>query len=69
MHVVIYDHAKFECGKWRATVTATTYAKAVPATMLYLVPMWSTVTGGLPLSALPFFRVVYVDTDAATGRY
>ncbi len=28
---MIYNHAKFECGKWGATVTATTYAKAVPA--------------------------------------
>ncbi len=46
---------KFDCGKWRAIVTATTYAKAVP--------MWTTVNGGLPLLALPFFRVVYVDTD------
>ena len=24
IYVVVYDHAKFECGKWRATVTATT---------------------------------------------
>ena len=32
--------------------------------ILYLVPMWSTVNSGLPLLALPFFRVVKVDTDA-----
>ncbi len=32
--------------------------------ILHLVPMWSTVNSGLPLLALPFFRVVYVDTDA-----
>ena len=25
---MIYDRAKFGCGKWRATVTATTYAEA-----------------------------------------
>ena len=31
---MIYDRAKFECGKWRATFTATTYAEAVPASML-----------------------------------
>ncbi len=31
---MIYDLAKFECGKGRATVTATTYAKAVTASML-----------------------------------
>ncbi len=60
---MIYDRAKFECGKWRATFTATTYAKAIPISTLYLAPMWSTVNGGLPLPALPFFRVVYMDTD------
>ncbi len=99
---MIYDRAKFECGKWRATVNATTYAEAVPAYIikarhagtqkcmgsvassfcmsvsdvgslflsimvslltLYLVPMWSTVNGGLPLLALPFFTGVNVDTD------
>ncbi len=49
---MIYDRAKFECGKWRATFTA-------------LIPMWSTVNGGLPLPALPFFRVVYMDTDVS----
>ncbi len=35
----------------------------VSLSTLYLAPMWSTVNGGLPLLALPFFRVVYVDTD------
>ncbi len=34
IYVMIYDPAKFESGKWRATVTATTYAEAVPASML-----------------------------------
>ena len=74
IYVRVYDRAKFECGKWRATITATTYAEAVPVQMLflsmvvslstlYLAPMWSTVNGGLPPLALPFFRVVYVDTD------
>ncbi len=63
IYVVIYNCVKFECGKWRTTVTATTYTEAVPAFM-YLVSMWSTVNGGLPLLALPFFRVVYADTDA-----
>ncbi len=29
--------------------------------------MQYTVNGGLPLLALPFFRVVYVDTDALGG--
>ena len=32
-----------------------------------LVPMWSTVNGGLPLLALPFFSVVYVDTDVSSN--
>ena len=65
IYVAITDRAKFECGKWRATVTAMTHAEAVPASLstLYLVPMWSIINGGLPLLALPFFRVVYVDTD------
>ncbi len=36
----------------------------VSLSTLYLAPMLSTVNGGLPLLALPFFRVVYVDTDA-----
>ncbi len=54
IYVMIYDRAKFECGKWRATFTATTYAEAVPVPL----PMWSTVNGGLPLPALPFLRVV-----------
>ncbi len=30
IYVMIYDRPKFECGKWRATFTATTYAEAVP---------------------------------------
>ena len=59
IYVMIYDRTKFECSKWRATFTATTYAEA---------PMWSTVNGGLPLLVLPFFRVVYVDTDGARGE-
>ena len=27
IYVMIYDHAKFECGKWRAAFNATTYAE------------------------------------------
>ena len=76
IYVMIYDRAKFECEKWQATFNATTFAEAVPASMsmmvslltLYLVPLWSTVNGGLPLPALPFFGVVYMDTDACRPR-
>ena len=57
IYVMIYNCTKFECGKWQGTVTTTTYAEAVP------VPMWSTDNGCLPLLEVPFFKVVYVDTD------
>ena len=33
IYVMIYDRAKFGCEKWQATVTATTYAEAVPASV------------------------------------
>ena len=38
IYVMIYDHAKFECGKWQATFTATTYVEAVPVSMLKAIP-------------------------------
>ncbi len=34
IYVMIYDRAKFEYRKWRATFNATTYAEAVPASVL-----------------------------------
>ena len=46
---MIYDRAKFERGKWRATVNATTYSEAVPA---YIIKARHAIP------ALPFFRVV-----------
>ncbi len=66
---MIYDRAKFECRKWRATATATTFlSMMVSLLILYLVPRWNTVDGGLQLLVLPFVRVVYVDTDASVNR-
>ena len=43
---MIYDRAKFECGKWRATFTATTYAEAATASLLL---------GGVPLTVACHF--------------
>ena len=49
---------------WTSLAPSTSiHAKMVSLSNRYLVPMWSTVNGGLPLLALPFFRVVYADTD------
>ncbi len=50
IYVMIYDCAKFERGKWEQHLPQ--------------LHMLSTGNGGLPLLALPFFRVVYGDTDA-----
>ncbi len=41
----------------------------VSLSTLYLSPMWSTVNGGLPLLALPFFRVVYTYQIMSTGTW
>ena len=33
IYVIIYEDEKIECGKWRATVTATSDAATIPGTI------------------------------------
>ncbi len=74
IYVMLYDCAKFECGKWWATITATTDAEAIagtwkcPGSQLYEngdygitgPPLQGPVNEGLPPLAVSFFKVVNV---------